>query len=130
MRKLSQKLKREEIHASTYGDFEVLRERIEEFIEGYYNVASATLGARLSFAPRLSKKESPTENPRDTSTVAMMTFFEGANAGQSTSAMDPSKQWCDTHLYLSEGFIFKRFLTGSQLCTNCARIQRFHTARG
>ena len=31
-------LKREEIHASTYRDFEVLRERMEEFIERYYNV--------------------------------------------------------------------------------------------
>ena len=31
-------LKREEIHASTYRDFEDLRERMEEFIERYYNV--------------------------------------------------------------------------------------------
>ena len=37
-------LKREEIHASTYRDFEDLRERMEEFIEGYYNVCR--LGAR------------------------------------------------------------------------------------
>ena len=29
---------REEIHASTYRDFEDLRKRMEEFIEGYYNV--------------------------------------------------------------------------------------------
>jgi hypothetical protein len=28
-------LKREEIHASTYRDFEALRERMEEFIERY-----------------------------------------------------------------------------------------------
>jgi hypothetical protein len=33
-----QTLKREEIHASTYRDFEDLRERMEEFIEWYYNV--------------------------------------------------------------------------------------------
>jgi putative transposase len=68
-------LKREEIHASTYGDFEDLRERMEEFIERYYNVCR--LHSALDYrSPEDFEKESQRESQR-TSTAAMMTFFEG-----------------------------------------------------
>jgi len=68
-------LKREEIHASTYRDFEYLRERMEEFIERYYNVCRlhSALGYR---SPVDFEKESQLESQR-TSAAAMMTFFEG-----------------------------------------------------
>jgi putative transposase len=68
-------LKREEIHASTYRDFEVLRGRMEEFIERYYNVCR--LHSALDYrSPEDFEKESQRESQR-TSTAAMMTFFEG-----------------------------------------------------
>jgi putative transposase len=68
-------LKREEIHASTYRDFEVLRERMEEFIERYYNVCR--LHSALDYrSPEDFEKESQRESQR-ASTAAMMTFFEG-----------------------------------------------------
>jgi putative transposase len=68
-------LKREEIHASTYRDFEVLRERMEEFIERYYNVCR--LHSALDYrSPEDFEKESQRESQR-TSAAAMMTFFEG-----------------------------------------------------
>ena len=35
-------LKREEIHAATYRDFEDLQNRLEEFIERYYNRCRST----------------------------------------------------------------------------------------
>jgi putative transposase len=68
-------LKREEIHASTYRDFEDLRERMEEFIEGYCKVCRlhSALGYR---SPEDFEKESQRESQR-TSAAAMMTFFEG-----------------------------------------------------
>src|SRR6204780_2256212 len=68
-------LKREEIHASTYGDFEDLRERMEEFIERYYNVCR--LHSALDYrSPEDFEKDSQRESKR-TATGAMMTFFEG-----------------------------------------------------
>src|SRR6202051_349274 len=68
-------LKREEIHASTYGDFEDLRERMEEFIDGYYNVCRphSAVGYR---SPESFEKERLRGSQR-TSAAAMMTFFEG-----------------------------------------------------
>jgi len=67
-------LKREEIHAGAYRDFEDLRERMEEFIERYYNVCRlhSALGYR---SPEDFEKESQRESQR-TSAAAMMTFFE------------------------------------------------------
>ena len=56
-------LKREEIHASTYGDFEDLQERMEEFIEGYYNVFCHASRSTI-VRPNPSKK-SPDENHRE-----------------------------------------------------------------
>jgi transposase InsO family protein len=68
-------LKREEIHASTYGDFEDLRERMEEFIKGYYNVCR--LHSALDYrSPESFEKESRRKSQR-ASAAAMMTFFEG-----------------------------------------------------
>ena len=68
-------LKREEIHASTYRDFEDLRERIEEFIEGYYN--ACRLHSALDYrSPESFEKDRLRESQR-TSAAAMMTFFEG-----------------------------------------------------
>ena len=68
-------LKREEIHVSTYRDFEELRERMEEFIERYYNVCR--LHSALDYrSPEDFEKESQQGSQR-TSTAAMMTFFEG-----------------------------------------------------
>ena len=68
-------LKREEIHAGAYRDFEDLRERMEEFIERYYNVCRlrSALGYR---SPEYFEKESQRESQR-TSAAAMMTFFGG-----------------------------------------------------
>jgi len=68
-------LKREEIDASTYRDFEDLRERMEEFIERYYNVCRlhSALGYR---SPVDFEKESQLKSQR-TPAAAMMTFFEG-----------------------------------------------------
>jgi putative transposase len=67
-------LKREEIHASTYGDFEDLRERIEEFIERYYNVLR--LHSALEYRSPESFEKEQRESPR-ASAAAMMAFFEG-----------------------------------------------------
>jgi putative transposase len=68
-------LKSEEIHASTYWDFEDLRERMEEFIEGYYNVCR--LHSALDYcSPVDFEKESQRESQK-TSAAAMMTFFGG-----------------------------------------------------
>ena len=68
-------LKREEINATTYRDFEDLQKRLDEFIEGYYNVCRlhSALGYR---SPEDFEKESQRESQR-TSAAAMMTFFEG-----------------------------------------------------
>jgi putative transposase len=68
-------LKREEIHVSTYRDFEDLRERMEEFIEGYYN--ARRLHSALDYrSPEDFEQECQRESQR-TSAAAMMTFFEG-----------------------------------------------------
>ena len=56
-------LKREEIQASTYRDFEDLRERMEEFIKRYYTCVGCTRGWTIAY-PKTSKK-SPNENPRE-----------------------------------------------------------------
>ena len=68
-------LKREEINATIYRDFEDLQKRLDEFIEGYYNVCRlhSALGYR---SPDDFEKESGRESQR-TSAAAMMTFFEG-----------------------------------------------------
>jgi putative transposase len=68
-------LKREEINATTYRDFEDLQKRLDEFIEGYYNVCR--LHSALDYrSPEDFEKECLRESQR-TSAAAMMTFFEG-----------------------------------------------------
>ena len=57
-------LEREEIHASTYRDFEVLRERMEEFIERYYKCCRLHSASSTIVHPKTSKK-SPNEDPRE-----------------------------------------------------------------
>ena len=78
MRELSKNAQAEEIHARTYRDFEDLRERIEEFIEVYYNVCRlhSALGYR---SPDDFEKESRRESQR-TSAAARM-IFSKASAG-------------------------------------------------
>jgi len=67
-------LKREEINATTYRDFEDLQKRLDEFIEKYYNVCR--LHSALDYrSPEDFEKESQRESQR-TSAAAMM-FFEG-----------------------------------------------------
>ena len=65
-------LKREEIYASTYRDFEHLRERVEEFIERYYN--ETRLHSALGYcSPERFEKTSQLESERVPS-AAVMTF--------------------------------------------------------
>jgi transposase InsO family protein len=66
-------LKREEIYASIYRDFEDLQERTEEFIERYYN--ECRLHSALGYcSPEKFEKESKAESER-ASAAAVMTFF-------------------------------------------------------
>jgi len=68
-------LKSEEIHASTYLDLEDLRERVEEFIERYYN--QCRLHSALGYcSPEKFEKEAQPES-QAASAAAMMTFFGG-----------------------------------------------------
>ena len=68
-------LKREEIHANTYRDFEDLQERVEEFIERYYN--ECRLHSALGYcSPEEFEKDSPVESER-ASAAALMTFLDG-----------------------------------------------------
>jgi hypothetical protein len=109
-------LKREEIHASTYGDFEDLRERMEEFIEGYYNVCR--LHSALEYrAPESFEKESQRKSQRG-SAAAMMTFFEGYCGHLAVISFGGR---CAAQLCLSEGFTLWDFCwksTVHELCTN------------
>jgi hypothetical protein len=54
-KRIARILKREEIYANTYRNFEELQKCVEEFIEQYYNV-SITLGARLQFTGKVRKR--------------------------------------------------------------------------
>ena len=66
-------LKREEIYASTYRDFEDLQERLEDFIERYYN--KSRLHSALGYcSPEKFEKDSQVESER-TSAAALMTFL-------------------------------------------------------
>jgi transposase InsO family protein len=66
-------LKREEIYANTYRDFEELQECVEEFIEQYYNVCR--LHSALGYSsPEKFEKESQMESER-ASGAAIMTFL-------------------------------------------------------
>ena len=66
-------LKREEIYASTYRDFQDLRERMEEFMERYYN--KCRLHSALGYcSPENFEKESQAESEKACA-AAMMTFL-------------------------------------------------------
>jgi len=68
-------LKREEIHANSYLDFEDLRERVEEFIERYYN--QCRLHSALGYcSPEEFEKRTQTR-AEGTLPAAVMTFFGG-----------------------------------------------------
>jgi transposase InsO family protein len=56
-------LKREEIYANTYRNFEELQKCVEEFIEQYYNVCR--LDSALGTVHRKSSKKTPKRNPRE-----------------------------------------------------------------
>jgi hypothetical protein len=108
----------QEIHASTYRDFEELRGRMEEFIEGYYNVCRLH-SARLSFARRLRKRV-PTRIPES---------FSGGNdvlrrLMRASSRAFPSKE-AAMHIFVSARGSLFRISVGTQLYTNCARTSCF-----
>ena len=64
-------LKREEIFASTYRDFEDLQERVEEFIEQYYN--RCRLHSALGYcSPEKFEEQVQTES--DSFGAAMMSY--------------------------------------------------------
>lgn len=68
-------LKREEIHASTYCDFEDLEARVEEFIERYYN--TRRLHSALGYcSPEEFENESQAESDK-ASSAAVITFVSG-----------------------------------------------------
>jgi transposase InsO family protein len=70
VRELLKTLKREEIHASTYRDFEDLRDRMEEFIEGYYNVCR--LHSALDYrSPESFEKQRLVESQRRSAAAIM-----------------------------------------------------------
>jgi putative transposase len=68
-------LKREEIYAGTYRDFEDLQGRVEEFIERYYN--ESRLHSALGYcSPEKFERTSPIE-PQRGSAAAVITFLSG-----------------------------------------------------
>ena len=68
-------LKREEIQASAYRDFEHLNQGVEDFIEKYYN--RYRLHSALKYcSPEEFEKKAQTKS-EGTSAAAVMTFFGG-----------------------------------------------------
>ena len=67
-------LKREEIHATTYRDFEDLRKRLEEFIERYYN--QSRLHSALAYCSP-AKFEEGVRNKQRAACAAAITFIDG-----------------------------------------------------
>ena len=68
-------LKREEIHAGTYRDFEDLRARVEEFVERYYNRCRLYSALRYS-SPEEFEREAQTK-AEGNAAAAVVTFFGG-----------------------------------------------------
>jgi putative transposase len=68
-------LKREEIHAGTYRDFEDLHARVEEFIERYYNRCRLHSALKYS-SPEEFEKEAQAKAGGN-SAAAIVTFFGG-----------------------------------------------------
>ncbi|HTR48797.1 MAG TPA: IS3 family transposase [Verrucomicrobiae bacterium] len=68
-------LKREEIHASTYRDFEDLQERLDEFIERYYN--QRRLHSALGYCSPVNFEEKAHAGQGPAHAAAAMTFIDG-----------------------------------------------------
>jgi putative transposase len=68
-------LKREEVHATTYRDFEDLQKRLKEFIERYYN--QSRLHSALGYCSPVNFEEQPHAGPGVAYAAAAMTFLDG-----------------------------------------------------
>ena len=68
-------LKREEIHATTYRDFEDLQKRLEEFIERYYN--QCRLYSALGYCAPANFEEEVHAKRGTQHAAAVMTFIDG-----------------------------------------------------
>src|SRR6202162_6463300 len=68
-------LKREEIHASAYRDFEDLHGRVEEFIDRYYN--RCRLHSALGYSSPEEFEERTLMRAGGTLPAVVMTFFGG-----------------------------------------------------
>jgi Integrase core domain len=68
-------LKREEIHATTYRDFEDLQKRLEEFIERYYN--QCRLHSALRYRSPAAFEEEVHSEQGSAYAAAAMTFTDG-----------------------------------------------------
>ena len=68
-------LKREEIHATTYRDFEDLQSRLEEFIERYYD--RSRLHSALSYCSPANFEEGTHAEQRTAYAAATITFIDG-----------------------------------------------------
>jgi len=68
-------LKREEIHAGVYRDFEDLQERVEEFVERYYN--RCRLHSALGYCSPEDFEKKASAKSGAGHAAAMMTFFDG-----------------------------------------------------
>jgi putative transposase len=68
-------LKREEIHATTYRDFEDLQKRLAEFIERYYN--RQRLHSALGYRSPANFEEGAHAEPGVAYAAAVMTFLDG-----------------------------------------------------
>jgi putative transposase len=68
-------LKREEIDATTYRDFEDLRTRLEKFIERYYN--QSRLHSALGYGSPAKFEEGVRIKQRSAYAAAAITFIDG-----------------------------------------------------
>jgi len=66
-------LKREEIHASAYHDFEDLQDRVDEFIERYYN--QYRLHSALGYCSPEKFEMDSKAKPEKACAAALMTFL-------------------------------------------------------
>ena len=93
-------LKREEIHATDYRDFEELNGRVKEFIEQYYN--RSRLHSALSYQSPDSFEGAAQEASQRSSTAAIMTFFSNNYWYSALSMLWLGR--CDAPICLNVGF--------------------------
>jgi hypothetical protein len=110
-------LKREEIHASSYRNFESLHERIEEFIEQYYN--RCRLHSALGYRSPEGFEEVQAKS-EGASAGAIVTFFWPITHRILKRGASKVRR-CDAHICLNKGFTAQG-LTGTHVCTKCARL--------